>query len=256
MSRVLVVGDSCKDVFVYGDINRLTPEAPVPVFNPTKETSNDGMAKNVANNVEALGSNIFTITNPNSIRKIRYVDKKSNQLVLRVDEHDHCKRIDNILLSGIQNNKCHLPILGETRVDAIIVSDYCKGFLTEDDIKWICDNNKNVFVDTKKKLGEWIDNCTYLKINSLEYENNEKFLNEYYAVMDKTIVTKGNEGCLFKNKIYPTDDVPVKDISGAGDTFLAGLVVEYLKSNDIVKSIEFAQECTTRVVQKHGVSVL
>tara|TARA_B100001094_G_scaffold259344_1_gene259480 strand:+ start:392 stop:1162 length:771 start_codon:yes stop_codon:yes gene_type:complete len=256
MSRVLVVGDSCKDVFIYGDINRLTPEAPVPVFNPIRETSNDGMAKNVANNVEALGSNIFTITNPNSIRKIRYVDKKSNQLVLRVDEHDHCKRIDNILLSGIQNNKCHLPILGETRVDAIIVSDYCKGFLTEDDIKWICDNNKNVFVDTKKKLGEWIDNCTYLKINSLEYENNEKFLNEYYAVMDKTIVTKGNEGCLFKNKIYPTDDVPVKDISGAGDTFLAGLVVEYLKSNDIVKSIEFAQECTTRVVQKHGVSVL
>ena len=76
MSRVLVVGDSCKDVFVYGDINRLTPEAPVPVFNPTKETSNDGMAKNVANNVEALKSQIFTITNSNSIRKVRYVDKK------------------------------------------------------------------------------------------------------------------------------------------------------------------------------------
>ena len=70
------------------------------------------------------------------------------------------------------------------------------------------------------------------------------------------IVTKGNEGCLFQDKVYPTEDVPVKDISGAGDTFLAGLVVEYLKSNDIIKSIEFAQECTTRVVQKHGVSVL
>ncbi len=256
MSRVLVVGDSCKDVFIYGDINRLTPEAPVPVFNPIRETSNDGMAKNVANNVEALKSQIFTITNPNSIKKIRYVDKKSNQLVLRVDEHDYCDRIDNDLLGKIKNNKCHLPILGETKFDAVIVSDYCKGFLTEDDIKWICDNNKNVFVDTKKKLGEWIENVTYLKINSLEYENNEKFLNEYYAVMDKTIVTKGNEGCLFQDKVYPTEDVPVKDISGAGDTFLAGLVVEYLKSNDIIKSIEFAQECTTRVVQKHGVSVL
>ena len=256
MSRVLVVGDSCKDVFIYGDINRLTPEAPVPVFNPIRETSNDGMAKNVANNVEALKSQIFTITNPNSIKKIRYVDKKSNQLVLRVDEHDYCDRIDNDLLGKIKNNKCHLPILGETKFDAVIVSDYCKGFLTEDDIKWICDNNKNVFVDTKKKLGEWIENVTYLKINSLEYENNEKFLNEYYAVMDKTIVTKGNEGCLFQDKVYPTEDVPVKDISGAGDTFLAGLAVEYLKSNDIIKSIEFAQECTTRVVQKHGVSVL
>tara|TARA_A100001011_G_scaffold64341_1_gene64957 strand:- start:5749 stop:6519 length:771 start_codon:yes stop_codon:yes gene_type:complete len=256
MSRVLVVGDSCKDVFVYGDINRLTPEAPVPVFNPTKETSNDGMAKNVANNVEALKSQIFTITNSNSIRKVRYVDKKSNQLVLRVDEHDHCRPIDDILLSGIQNNKCHLPLLGETKVDAIIISDYCKGFLSENDIKWICDNNKNVFVDTKKKLGEWIDNATYIKINDLEYENNEEFLNEYYAIMDKTIITQGNKGCLFKGKIYPTKDVPVKDISGAGDTFLAGLVVSYLETVDIIKSIEFAQECTTKVVQKHGVSTI
>ncbi len=256
MSRVLVVGDSCKDVFIYGDVERLTPEAPVPVFNPIRKTFNDGMAKNVANNVEALKSQIFTITNPNSIKKIRYVDHKSNQLVLRVDEHDHCKRIDDILLSGIQSNKCHLPILGETKFDAVIISDYCKGFLTEDDIKWICDNNKNVFVDTKKKLGEWIENVTYLKINSLEYGYNEEFLNEYYAVMDKTIVTKGNEGCMFQDKIYPTQDVLVKDISGAGDTFLAGLVVQYLKTNDIIKSIEFAQICTTKVVQKHGVSVV
>ena len=84
----------------------------------------------------------------------------------------------------------------------------------------------------------------------------EKFLNEYYDIMDKTIVTKGNEGCLFQNKMYETEDVQVKDISGAGDTFLAGLVVEYLKSNDIVKSIKFAQECTKIVVQKHGVSTI
>ena len=74
--------------------------------------------------------------------------------------------------------------------------------------------------------------------------------------MDKTIVTKGNEGCLFKNKIYPTEDVQVKDISGAGDTFLAGLVVEYLNSNDIEKAIKFAQDCTKIVVQKHGVSTV
>jgi sugar/nucleoside kinase (ribokinase family) len=50
--------------------------------------------------------------------------------------------------------------------------------------------------------------------------------------------------------------VPVKDISGAGDTFLAGLVSKYLKTVDIIKSIEFAQKCTTKVVQKHGVSTI
>ena len=48
----------------------------------------------------------------------------------------------------------------------------------------------------------------------------------------------------------------IRDVSGAGDTFLAGLTVEYLKTNDIVKAINFAQECTKVVVQKHGVSVV
>ena len=35
--KVLIIGDSCKDIFIYGKVKRLTPEAPVPVFNPTKE---------------------------------------------------------------------------------------------------------------------------------------------------------------------------------------------------------------------------
>ena len=60
---ILVVGDSCEDVFIYGDITRLTPEAPAPVFNPLRKKTNGGMAKNVANNVEALKTTIFTVTN-------------------------------------------------------------------------------------------------------------------------------------------------------------------------------------------------
>ena len=74
MSKVLVIGDSCTDVFIYGEIKRLSPEAPVPVLNPVKEVSNDGMAKNVLNNVAALKTEVFSVTNKNSIRKVRYVD--------------------------------------------------------------------------------------------------------------------------------------------------------------------------------------
>ena len=250
--KVLIIGDSCKDIFVYGYINRLTPEAPVPVFNPNRELSNVWMAKNVANNVEALGCTIYTITNPNSIKKVRYVDEKSKQLVLRVDEHDYCDRVAVELPKG---NKCRIGLGGEVEVGAIIISDYCKGFLHEDDIEYIAKNNINVFVDTKKELGYWINDVDYLKINSSEYESNKKFFKDN-DIMDKTIVTKGNEGCLFQGKIYPTEDVLVKDISGAGDTFIAGLVVKYLKTNDIEKAIDFAQECTKIVVQKHGVSTV
>ena len=255
--NVLVIGDSCKDVFIYGDIERISPEAPIPVFKPTHEESNDGMAKNVANNVESLDMNIYTITNGNSIVKKRYVENRSGQMVLRVDEHDYCDRIKIKKLQGITNNKFTSYSLTGTigKIDAIIISDYCKGFLEESDIEHICKYNKNVFVDTKKKLGDWVRHADYLKINSIEYEQNKDFL-QSNDIINKTIITKGNEGCLFQGKIYPTEDVPVKDISGAGDTFLAGLVVEYVKTNDIIKAIAFAQECTKIVVQKHGVSTV
>ena len=252
---ILIVGDSCEDVFIYGDITRLTPEAPAPVFNPLRKKTNGGMAKNVANNVEALKTTIFIVTNNNNIRKVRYVDDKSNQLVLRVDEHDHCDRIDKEILMKIKNNEYHPLMSNKTSVDAIIISDYCKGFLREEDIQYICENNDNVFVDTKKELGDWINSVDYIKINSLEYKKNEKFFKDN-DIINKTIVTQGNKGCLFRGEIYPTEDVPVKDISGAGDTFLAGLAVEYVRTNDIIKAINFAQECTEIVIQKHGVSTV
>ena len=81
MSRVLVIGDSCNDIFIYGDIHRVCPEAPVPVFNPTHQTENGGMAKNGVRNLEALGCEVDIITNSNDIKKIRYIDDKSNQMV-------------------------------------------------------------------------------------------------------------------------------------------------------------------------------
>ena len=253
--RILVIGDTCKDIFIYGNVIRLSPEAPVPVFNPLVEKSNDGMARNVLNNVEALGSTVYSITNDNSIRKIRYVDEKSNQLVLRVDEHDYCDRIDEKVRNGIEGNVFTPIMSNRTKVDAIIISDYDKGFLHDDDIEAICYLNENVFLDTKKELGPWVRFADYIKINTLEYEHNKEFFKDK-DILDKTIITKGRHGCLFRGKVYPTKNVPVKDISGAGDTFVAGLVVEYIKSNDIIKAINFAQECTKIVVQKHGVSVV
>ena len=72
--------------------------------------------------------NTNTITNKNDIRKIRYVDHKSNQLVLRVDEHDYCDRIESDLLYSIKDNNCKLTMSGTVEVDTIIISDYDKGW--------------------------------------------------------------------------------------------------------------------------------
>ena len=63
---VLVIGDSCQDVFIYGDIERISPEAPIPVFKPTHEESNGGMALNVYNNFLSLNVDVNIVTNEKS----------------------------------------------------------------------------------------------------------------------------------------------------------------------------------------------
>lgn len=242
--KILVIGDSCLDIFRYGKITRIAPEAPVPIIVPERETSNPGMAGNVVSNLKSLGAEVEFITNKTEIRKIRYVCSKYNHLLLRVDENDTCEKIDIIpFKNGVFN--------------AVIISDYCKGFLTEKDIEIIsksCDCP--IFLDTKKILGEWAHNIDFIKINYHEYERNKEVLENDLILQNKTIVTRGKYGCDYQGKNYPTIDVPVKDVSGAGDTFLSGLVVEYIRSKSIDSSINFAQKCTTVVIQKSGVSTI
>jgi D-beta-D-heptose 7-phosphate kinase/D-beta-D-heptose 1-phosphate adenosyltransferase len=248
--KVLVVGDSCVDRFVYGDVHRLAPEGPIPIFNPTSEISTPGMAGNVHRNLESIGCESIIISNKINPIKTRYVDERSGQLMIRVDESDKVNRIDSSLLRQIQKNN-----FLNNKIDAIVISDYNKGFLTEEDIKYICENNTNVFVDTKKFIGDWISNCSFIKINHVEYENVKKQIDKL-GLQDKLIITLSSKGCKYSDKIFPVEFVQVKDVSGAGDTFLSGLVSEYIRTNSIEKAILFAQYCATIVVQKKGVSTI
>ena len=141
--------------------------------------------------------------------------------------------------------------------DAIVVSDYCKGFLKTYDIQQIAEMaNCPVFLDTKKQLGDWCKDIDFIKINEFEHKKNFETIPNYPSLINKLIITRGSRGCEYKNKLYPVPKVPIKDVSGAGDTFLAGLTVEYLKSNNIEQAIKFANECATKVVQKRGVTTL
>jgi len=242
--KILVIGDSCIDVFIYGEVARLAPAAPVPVIIADHKTENLGMAANVAANLKALGIEAALITNSNPIKKIRYVDSRYNQMLLRVDEEDCCKRIE----FGSNNF---------SGFDAIIISDYCKGFLEEEDIQKIIENAEcTVFLDTKKQLGPWCNGVDFIKINNYEFEANKKVIEENEALKNKLIVTKGKYGCEFRGTLYPTQEVPVKDVSGAGDTFIAALTTEFCRSRNIIEAINFAQICTTEVVQKKGVATI
>ena len=242
--KVLIIGESCLDVFHYGVCKRLTPEAPVPVFNSTSIISNGGMAMNVYNNLKVFAKNVDIYTNKNwkDIKKTRFVEEKSNHMFLRLDENDN------------KYGRINLNNLDLSPYDAIMVSDYNKGFLTEKELEQISMGHPKVFLDTKKELGNWCKNFTFIKINGVEYDKTKHLLDD--EIRDLLIVTQGSKGCFYKNKKYEVPPVEVKDVSGAGDTFLAGFSYKFLLTEDIDKSIEFANQCATKVVQKRGVTTI
>ena len=151
--KILIIGDSCTDKFIYGECKRICPEAPVPVFSPINSTKNDGMAKNVFNNLRSLAPNwdIDFVTNSNDIMKTRIVDIKTNQMLLRIDDNDKCPRF-----TGLDKLE---------EYDAVIISDYCKGFIDENTIKYISEQHPLTFLDTKKALGDYVDKIRFIKIN-------------------------------------------------------------------------------------------
>jgi bifunctional ADP-heptose synthase (sugar kinase/adenylyltransferase) len=208
------------------------------------------MALNVSSNIEAIGACVSIITQKEEIVKTRYVDERTNSLLLRVDTNDKATRISQELLKSIVNN----TFQGK-QYDAIIVSDYCKGFLTESDIKFISLNNHNVFLDTKKILDDWCVGCDYIKINHIEFDKTKHTI-ERLDLYKQLIITHSDKGCEYQGKMHPVERVNCKDMSGAGDTFMSGLVCEWVRTKDISQAINFAQECATIVVQKLGVCTI
>lgn len=245
--KILVIGDSCTDVFVYGRCKRLCPEAPIPVFEPSNTVTNDGMAGNVVTNLRKLGvEKIELITNHEQITKTRYVEEKSNQMLLRIDSNDRVQNTFDIRKVDFDS------------YDAVIVADYDKGYLTYDDIYEIGKQSKCSFIDTKKVVNvSSFKHYTFVKMNEDEWDYCQKHGADYADWKDKLIVTLGDRGCSYNGKRYSVDNtVEVKDLSGAGDTWMASFVHNYIQSKDIDESINIANQNATIVVQKKGVTTI
>jgi bifunctional ADP-heptose synthase (sugar kinase/adenylyltransferase) len=249
MAKILIIGELCTDVYVYGDVNRLSPEAPIPVINPVRYVRNSGMAGNVYQNIISLVDNSEVIhwSQSEDITKTRYVHEKSNQMLLRVDEGElnpvsPLTFLSDDMLQTIRNS------------DLIIISDYNKGYLTEEMIIKISEEAKVSLLDTKKKLdANTIKNITFVKLNEIESKYNQELVEKY---PEKFILTLGSKGARYKDRIYPSNKPQETiDVSGAGDSFIASFGLMYLKTSNIERSIEFANEVCSDVVNKRGVSL-
>ena len=234
--KVLLLGDSCEDEYIYGRCNRLSPEAPVPILDYAKLQTKSGMAGNVCLNLQSFGLDITFLTNNEQLVKTRFIDEKSNQQILRVDNEEKIKPL-------------MIPVATDS-FDAIVISDYDKGYLTTKKIFEIVDSATcPVFIDSKKSILPNKDNC-FIKINDVEYEK----LDDYN--IDNLIVTKGSEGCIYNNTLYPAEKVNVYDVVGAGDTFLAALVYGYITTNNIDESLMLGNRAAGIAVQQPGTYIL
>lgn len=244
MKKILVLGESCKDIFVYCKAERLAPDLPVPVLSISEQKENPGMAANVERNIKNIFANVDLYTNDDweTVTKTRYMHRDTNHMFIRIDTDHHIPRakIKDIPLS---------------EYDLVAISDYNKGFLNDEDIKYICEHHKNVFMDTKKILGDWAKKAKYIKINNYEYERSKDSLPK--SLEKKIIYTKGDQGAFFKGKNYPVGKkIEVKDVSGAGDSFFAALLVKYAETGNIEESINFANKCASEVVKHKGVTTI
>ena len=203
------------------------------------------MAQNVFENIQSIYKDVDIITTTKQTTKTRYVEEKTNHQIIRIDS-------ENTPINRIRD----IEKIDFSKYGIVIISDYNKGFLLNSDIEYICSNHNKVLIDTKKILGDYCINAKFIKINEVELQNNILAYVNIDDFKNSLIVTLGSKGCRYKETIYPVDKVVVKDLSGAGDTFIAALAVNYITTKDIDKAIKFANDCATNVVQLKGVNTI
>lgn len=231
--KILLIGDDCIDVYQYGTVDRISPEAPVPVFKFSYEERKPGMAGNVCENLKTLGCEVNYLYNQTSV-KTRLIDQKSKQ---------HIVRVDNDVTSSPLSFETEIPKI----YDAIVISDYNKGTVSYELIKELIDTNIPVFIDTKKTDLERMQGA-WVKINELEHS-------QVVSECTGLIVTLGSRGAKVPHHDleFSAPAVEVSDVTGAGDTFLAALVFKWLETKDISEAVKFAIKAASVTVQKFGV---
>lgn len=244
-SRILVVGDIILDEYVYGSVSRVSPEAPVPVFDYSGKTETKlGGAANVAANIKSLdpdcsvdiigycsneasallSKKITPLTDRcydySAIKKTRFVSGKHQ--LLRVD---YPSKFPNPL------NIDELSELDFKYYNLVVISDYNKGTVDSSIISKIKKCFKgNVLVEAKNARKYFSLDSVIFKCNEKEWESQKEIVG--FSAFKTVIVTKSEKGYSilsnsgnilnFPSSISQDD---ILDVVGAGDVFLAGMAV-------------------------------
>ncbi len=293
-AKILVVGDVMLDRYWFGDVNRISPEAPVPVLKVERVEERPGGAANVARNIASLGahSTLLSVvgadeagdclekllTQHGNVNALLHRDSTiSTTIKLRaVARHQQLLRIDfetqpshEVLNAKLADFRAKLP-----DADVVILSDYGKGGLTHisEMIKLARDAGKPVLVDPKGEDYARYAGATLLTPNRSEFREvaggwkNEAELSEKAERLRKELkleallVTRSEEGMsLYRaNEILhePTQSREVFDVSGAGDTVIATLAVMLACGAEWSHAVRIANRAAGIVVGKLGTAMV
>jgi rfaE bifunctional protein kinase chain/domain len=293
-ARVLVVGDVMLDRYWFGDVSRISPEAPVPVLKIERVEERPGGAANVARNIVALGARATLLSVVGEDEAGACLEKLLNQhanlnALLHRDEsistiiklraiarHQQLLRIDfetppshEVLQAKLADFRSQLPL-----ADVVILSDYGKGGLTHiaEMIKLARTAGKLVLVDPKGDDYERYRGATLLTPNRSEFREvagswkTEAELNtkaerlRSELQLDALLVTRSEDGMsLYRaNEVLhePTQTREVFDVSGAGDTVIATLAVMLASGADMYDAMRIANRAAGIVVGKLGTAVV
>lgn len=237
MARIITLGDACIDIYVYGQVKRLNPEAPAALLSFERTEEKFGMVLNVRDNIRALGVEVDSVAPKNKSVKTRYIDLRTGTQLLRLDQD---QTAEPLLIENVD---------GLNDYDVVVISDYNKGFISTELLAAIDQLvTKPVFVDTKKTDLAQYKNL-YFKLNQLEAK-------QLVSPPERLIITLGAQGVWYNDKTYPTSSSTVVDVCGAGDMFLSALAVSVSKGNSIEDSLVYANRAASIAVQHQGVYVL
>jgi D-beta-D-heptose 7-phosphate kinase/D-beta-D-heptose 1-phosphate adenosyltransferase len=290
--NITVIGDIMLDEYWHGNVERISPEAPVPIVDIKEKSYRIGGAGNVAMNIAALGistrlissigtdsesvivkkilkknkiSDSFQISkNKKTIKKLRVLSK--NHQMIRLDFEENKRSYT------LKSNKSFTKQIKDS--DVVIFSDYDKGSLLniQNFIEISNKLKKIIVIDPKGNDFNRYKNATILTPNLKEFENivgklkshsqliikGKKLIKELN--LDALLVTRGNKGMtLIKNNQHfelKAIAEEVYDVTGAGDTVVALIASCLAAGLDLSTSADYANKAASLVVKKIGTSVI
>ncbi|MFC1721512.1 D-glycero-beta-D-manno-heptose-7-phosphate kinase [Patescibacteria group bacterium] len=294
--NILIIGDVMLDSAVWGKVERISPEAPVPVVHVQKETYVPGGAANVANNIKALDGQVTLIGlvgNDNNrkilekqfrqhqidtkyllidrqrptIRKTRIMGIPQHQL-LRIDEE-----VTDTVSPAMARQLVAQVKKAIKRAKALVISDYAKGVISLEvaraAIAAAHEQSIPVIIDPKPEHKDFYSQATVVTPNQKEVlkmagngEDDLKAGINLARELDANIVlTRSEAGMAIiqkgqRPKLIKTKAKEVFDVSGAGDTVVAGLALALAGGSDLVSAADIANHAAGVVVGKVGTSTL